>query len=211
MNPTVQTRPTLKSDEERLVEIEGSEVAEQYMATLDQLIFAKSLSDACKVKGCLSERTFHRVKTRSREAWQLYTRARATRADHRFDNLSARLEKIKDPQKARVILEAEKWTIGKMNRGLYGDDPVTIQGVNGGPIQMQHTHTNTALDEIRKRLDRKRKAIEGGVLQAIEEGGAVEGVPSPHTLTDPPNSAAHAPEISQNSAEIPDVTRAGEN
>lgn len=213
MTALAQPSTVLKSDEDRLVEIEGRETADQYMRTLEELIYTKSLSQACKIEGCLSERTFHRVKNRSREAWQLYTRARSTRADHRFDNLLERLDKIKDPQRARVMLEAEKWLIGKQNKGLYGDD-MTING----DIQHHVTHTvSSALDEIRKRLDRKRKAIEGGVIKAIEDQGRGDGAPTSHipashtqepTLHTPATHAHEAPgdEIPKISAESGDVT-----
>jgi hypothetical protein len=73
-------------------------------------------------------RTFQRVARRSTAAWQLYTRARVSRADLRFDNLVARIERIKE----RAV---------------------------------QVNHTSGVLEEIRKRLARKRKAL---ALQAAE-------------------------------------------
>src|SRR5262245_37964265 len=83
--PTKGLKP--RTDEELMTEREGEETTSAYLRTLDEMIYATSLTEACKKKGSLPKRTFHRVKNRSREAWNLYVRARASRADERFDNL----------------------------------------------------------------------------------------------------------------------------
>jgi Bacteriophage Sf6, terminase small subunit-like len=173
-----------RTDEELLIEREGKETTAAYLNTLEELIYATSLTEACEKEGCLPRRTFHRVKNRSCEAWNLYKRARASRADERFDNLLDVIRNEPDPHRARVMLDAEKWIISKMNRGLYGDDPVTLQGPGGAPIQVEHG-TSSALEEIRRRLDKKRAALQRGGVQEEIDGGVLNGAPS---LTTPPRA-----------------------
>jgi Bacteriophage Sf6, terminase small subunit-like len=182
-----------RTDEELMAEREGQETTAAYVKTLEEMIYATSLIEACKKKGCLPHRTFHRVKNRSREAWNLYVRARASGADERFDNLLERLDGISDSHRARVMLDAEKWVISKMNRGLYGDDPVTLQGPGGGPVQVESTRS-PALEEIMRRLERKRAALLGGRFRKKEKGRGGWGASDAcrEQALWPPGSAARA-------------------
>jgi hypothetical protein len=117
---------------------------------------------------------FYRLKVGSSALASLYARAREARADMLVDELvelaDAPLPAGGDPirlkaetERRRLQIDARKWAAGKLNRLLYSDDPnrtavqVNVNAYDGGaPV----------LEEIRRRLARKRKAMldsgEGG-------------------------------------------------
>lgn len=68
---------------------------------------------------------------------QQYTRARASRADARFERVDDLMEKVAqgliDPAAARVMLDAIKWQTGKENYGKYGDK-VQVDNKHSGSV-----------------------------------------------------------------------------
>jgi hypothetical protein len=84
----------------------------------------ESLRKACEPNG-IAHSTFLGWMAEDESIADQYTRARATRADARFervDEIMAELRSGKlDAQQARVMLDAIKWQTGKENAKRYGD------------------------------------------------------------------------------------------
>ncbi|HEX5959005.1 MAG TPA: hypothetical protein VFY92_10180 [Hyphomicrobiaceae bacterium] len=108
---------------------------------------------------------FYTLKVRSSALATLY--AREARADMLVDEIveiaDAPLPAGDDPirlkaetERRRLQIDARKWAAGKLNRLLYSDDPSrTAVQVNVNT----YDDGASALEEIRQRLARKRKAL----------------------------------------------------
>lgn len=68
---------------------------------------------------------------------QQYTRARASRADARFEKVDEIMEQVAskeiDPAAARVMLDAIKWQTGKENYSKYGEK-VEVNNKHSGSV-----------------------------------------------------------------------------
>jgi hypothetical protein len=82
------------------------------------------------------------------------------------------IEQESCPHKARVKMDAMKWMAGKLNRADFGDEP---HGQVGISVTVNNDQGASALDEIRQRLNRKRKSIEASQISMLPgQGGVVE-------------------------------------
>jgi len=69
-----------------------------------------------------------------------YARAREAQADYFADEMIEIADLTKDPQKARLQIDARKWKASKMSPKKYGDKVVTEHtGKDGGPIDSKWT------------------------------------------------------------------------
>jgi hypothetical protein len=74
----------------------------------------------------------------------MYRRARECQADGFFDEVVDIADNTKDPQKARVQIDARKWAAGKMRPKVYGDK---INHEHSGGITLTHEQALEALDD----------------------------------------------------------------
>lgn len=165
-----------KSLEQQLRDEIGDDAATVALAICDEIaVTTKSTKDiAAEVTGKsvdAAERQFHRWRVRSTALSQLYARARLSRADVIADEIIQIVDTEPDPHKARAKMDARKWVAGKLNRGLYGDDPITVQGPDGGAIKHEHEHRSGVLEELSRRLAKKAKAL---AREKKETGGEGE-------------------------------------
>lgn len=125
-------------------------------------------------EGEAAARKFYRWRVRSDTLARIYARACISRTHvlaHRAYDI---VDKEPCPQKARVKLDAIKWACAKFNRAEFGDDPVTVQGVGGGAIQHEHTHTGSRelLDQLAKIVAKRRALIEQ--REGIEDAQVID-------------------------------------
>ena len=112
-----------------------------------------------------AKRLFFRWRMRSAPLGHLYARAREARAHMLVDEIveiadepyaETAADKIKaEAETRKVKIEARKWTAGKYNRLLYGDEPQK----HGVQVTINNAAGASALEEIRRRLAKKRKAM----------------------------------------------------
>ena len=114
-------RPTLYTDE----------IAE---AICQGIADGKSLRTVCEDENLPSRETVRRW-LRDNESFRgQYARAREEQADYYADDIVEIADTESDPQKARVRIDARKWTASKLKPKKYGDR-VAVTGPGGGPIQ----------------------------------------------------------------------------
>lgn len=97
----------------------------------------ESLRTACAPHN-VDHSTFLGWMAEDEELANQYTRARATRADARFEKVDEIMDDLRanriDAQQARVMLDAIKWQTGKENAKRYGDKlDVTTDGEKVNP------------------------------------------------------------------------------
>lgn len=164
-----------KSLEDQIRDDVGAE-ADVLLAICDEIAVStksvKAIAAAISGKSeDAAERAFHRARVRSTALSQLYMRARLSRADVMADEIIEIVDNEPDPHKARAKMDARKWVAGKLNRGLYGDDPITVQGPDGGAIKHEMEHRSGVLEELSRRLAKKAKAL---AREKKETGGEGE-------------------------------------
>jgi len=91
---------------------------------------------------------------------EIYTRARSSRADMRFEEMDSLLKETKDgkvdPHVARIIIDTQKWQMGKENK-RYSEKKVIEGGDDDKPVRI-HTTTidqtavKKALSEIEEEI-----------------------------------------------------------
>ncbi len=75
---------------------------------------------------------------------EMYRRARECQADSFADEVVAIADSTKDPQKARVQIDARKWAAGKQRPKVYGDK---INMEHSGGITLTHEQALEQLDD----------------------------------------------------------------
>lgn len=165
-----------KSLEERVRDEIGEAEAATAIAICDELATCSdSLKAICeRITGKDGEQErcrFNRWRLRSDALTTMYTRARCSRADVIADEIIEIVDSEPDPHKARAKMDARKWVAGKFNRGMYGDDPITVQGPDGGAIKHEMEHRSGVLEELSRRLAKKAKAL---AREKKETGGEGE-------------------------------------
>lgn len=93
-------------------------------AVFSSIASGESLRSACKPHN-ISHTAFLTWMAEDEQLADQYTRARATRADARFEKVDEIMDDLRanriDAQQARVMLDAIKWQTGKENAKRYGD------------------------------------------------------------------------------------------
>jgi hypothetical protein len=95
--------------------------------------------EICAMDGMPSKDTLYRWKRQNKEFSDHYARAREHRADSRQDHIDEIVGKLEtggiDAQVARVIIDAEKWQMGKEQPRRYGDKLAIGGDPDTGPIK----------------------------------------------------------------------------
>lgn len=96
--------------------------------------------DICAMEGMPDKATLYRWKRDITTFSDNFARAREHRADARQDYIDEVVKETKagtlDPQVARLIIDAEKWQMGKEKPKLYGDK-VALTDAEGGKLVIE--------------------------------------------------------------------------
>lgn len=121
---------------------------------LDQLAKGKSLSAICKAKGMPDRRTIQRWMQADDEFADRLQEARET-GFHEYAEATLELvEKEKDPHKARVVLAARQWYLGKLSNA-FRERPVSV----GTVVNVDVADTFAAVARV---LEQAAGRISGG-------------------------------------------------
>jgi hypothetical protein len=110
----------------------------------------KSLREICRRKNMPHKGTVFEWACGATEAANkdgfpdMYRRARECQADSFADEVVKIADSTKDPQKARVQIDARKWAAGKQRPKVYGDK---INHEHSGGITLTHEQALEALDD----------------------------------------------------------------
>jgi len=114
---------------------------------IERIAFEKmSVATACE--GICAPSAFFRYLTEDAALEEQYTRARATRADARFESIDgvmgALLKGQIDHATARVMVDTIKWQCGREKPKRYGVEyrAVELSGPEGGPIETRNADTS---------------------------------------------------------------------
>jgi hypothetical protein len=125
----------------------------------DLIAEGMSLREVCKIKGMPNRRTFHDWHQRTPELQTQYDRACLEREDLYFEQIIAIADECRKgiktttkgsgksktvetvetdmTERAKIQIDARKWTLARMNRKKYGDHVTEeLTGPNGGPLQV---------------------------------------------------------------------------
>lgn len=121
--------------------------------------------EICKMDGMPEVGTLYRWKRENQDFCAKYACAREHRADARQDFVDGIVADVKggslDPAAARVIIEAERWQMGKEKPKSYGDRVTTeVSGPDGAPLVPEGTGTRDLARAILGIL--KDAKVEGG-------------------------------------------------
>lgn len=154
-------RPTLYSPElgERICELVANRVP---------------VAEICAMDGMPDKSTLYRWKRVYRDFSDNYARAREERADARQDHIDWISDQVRlgilDPAAARVMIDAEKWQMGKEKPKAYGERTTT--DIN------QTVTINVAFEDyIRSLAEATEHKVIDGTLAT--EGPRVEAIPAP--------------------------------
>jgi hypothetical protein len=110
------------------------------IAICDLVAQRVSVVTICAMEGMPSKDTLYRWKREIVEFSDMYAHAREHRADARQDYIEEILEETKtgkiDPQVARLIIDTEKWMMGKEKPKAYGDK-VALTDADGGRLVIE--------------------------------------------------------------------------
>ena len=87
----------------------------------DRLSNGESLRQICRDKDMPSVGAFLRWVSENKELEEHYARARDAQADFYVDEIISIVDECDDVQKARLQMDARKWTAGRMKPQKYGD------------------------------------------------------------------------------------------
>lgn len=104
----------------------------------EQISQGATINEACDA-GKIGKSTWFRWLNSLPDLWEMYARARETRAHARFERLDEVVAQMRrkeiDPQMARVEMDAIKWMCGKENARHYADkQTVEVSGPDGRPV-----------------------------------------------------------------------------
>lgn len=176
--PLTNITPKAKTDEQCLLEELGEENARIALLICERLGSEdRGLKDiAHEVTGKDAEaaaRLFYTWRVRSPSLFRIYARACLSRSHVIAHAMLDEIRSEPDPHRARVLMDARKWLAAKFNRTEFGDEPQQAGAVS---VTINNDGGTQVLDEIRQRLDRKRKqlkAIEGPKSMLTQPGGGV--------------------------------------
>ncbi|UUX38873.1 hypothetical protein NTJ56_08740 [Burkholderia contaminans] len=83
-------------------------------------------------------KTFLNWAKRTPELQKQYDDACINRQDAIFDDIQYIADTVRDPKRAKVMVDAREWTLARMNRKRFGNHVSNEHsGPDGGPIQTQ--------------------------------------------------------------------------
>lgn len=91
------------------------------LLTRDENGNLRTVRDVCKDDAMPAEGTVYKWLSLHQEFAEMYARAREERAHMVADEIIHIADTEPDPQKARVMIDARKWWVGKANAKHYGD------------------------------------------------------------------------------------------
>ncbi|WP_372684085.1 hypothetical protein [Burkholderia contaminans] len=98
----------------------------------------KSVRAVCKGSGMPDRKTFLNWAKRTPELQKQYDDACINRQDAIFDDIQYIADTVRDPKRAKVMVDAREWTLARMNRKRFGNHVSNEHsGPDGGPIQTQ--------------------------------------------------------------------------
>lgn len=98
----------------------------------------KSVRQACKGPGMPDRMTFLHWAKRDPELQKQYDQACLDREDAYFDDIVHIGDTVRDPKRAKVMMEGRQWCLARMNRKKYGTTVSNEHsGPDGGPIKTQ--------------------------------------------------------------------------
>jgi len=107
-------------------------------------VAGRPLAAVCRDEDMPSRETVYSWLRKHKEFLDNYTRARATRAFARADQIDDVIEGVRSgdikPDAARVEIDALKWQAGKENAPLFGDR-LALAGDKDAPIAVEATVT----------------------------------------------------------------------
>lgn len=96
----------------------------------------KSVREVCKGPGMPDRMTFLKWAKRTPELQKQYDDACIDRQDAIFDDVLYIADTVRDPKRAKVMVDAREWTLARMNRKRFGNHVSNEHsGPDGGPIQ----------------------------------------------------------------------------
>lgn len=96
-------------------------IEEQRVEICERLAKGESLASICRLKGMPSQTTVFRWIGDDDVFRENYARARELQADSFVDEIVNIADTEIDPNRARVRIDARKWTAGKLRPKVYGD------------------------------------------------------------------------------------------
>lgn len=136
---------------------------------IERIAYEKmSVASACD--GVCEARTFFRHLATDDDLEQQYVRARAVRADARFESIDGVLGHLLagkiDANAARVMVDTIKWQCGKEKPKRYGVEyrAVELSGPEGGPIETRN------VDSAKQALEDRISGIAERIRPAIVPG-----------------------------------------
>lgn len=109
-------------------------------AICERLSDGESLRTICDDDNMPSKSMVFRWLGKNADFRDQYARARETQADVLVDEIVAIADSEPDPNKARIRIDARKWTAGKMKPKVYGDKVTNVHSdPDGKPINTAPT------------------------------------------------------------------------
>ena len=129
----------------------------------DKLAEGKSLRSICESADLPSRETVRKWLREDEGFAGQYARAREEQADFYADKIIEIADEAKDPQKARVQIDARKWVASKLKPKVYGD-------------RIQQDLTFNELDGLTgAQIDGRLAAIEAAISAETGEAGSTDG------------------------------------
>lgn len=113
-----------------------------------------TLNKICRKKSMPSRNTLYRWLLEQGEFRDMYARACEIRREIKFESLEDMIDKEKDPQKARLKLDAFKWQLSKEEPRKYGD---RLDLTTGGE-RIGRGMTLDEINEVLARAEREKAA-----------------------------------------------------
>lgn len=128
----------------------------------NQIAEGKSLREICEQKNMPNRKTFRTWRMRTVELQQQYDLACLDREETYFEQIIAIADESRAgfktttksngdietvetdmTERAKIQIDARKWTLARMNRKKYGDHVTEeLTGPNGGPLQIERVRLN---------------------------------------------------------------------
>lgn len=116
-------------------------------AICERIAGGESLRTICKDRDMPSPATVFKWLNNQPTFAEQYARAREAQADTIVDEIVDIADRAKDPNKARVQIDARKWVAGKMKPKKYGEKVLSeVSGPDGTPIAVVASITRTIVD-----------------------------------------------------------------
>lgn len=135
----------------------------------DLIADGRSLREICSMKNTPNRKTFHNWCKNTPELQEQYDRACLEREEVYFEQIiniadecrkgvktttkgNGDVETVETDmtERAKIQIDARKWTLARMNRKKYGDHVTEeLVGANGGPIQVERVRLKmTPVEEL---------------------------------------------------------------